>query len=474
MRRLFPLISMIVAVAGFYSTDSAAQASTDKPTTQASPSAVIYHNVMIPMRDGIRLATDIYIPSNDGGVTPAPGRFPALLMRTPYGKKGRADAPPPAAVSHGYVVVRQDVRGTFSSEGVFEPMLNEGTDGFDTMAWLRKQPWADGRVGTFGGSYLGGDQMLLAAEQPQGLVAAFASVAATDLFNNEWVYMYGVFALDTATKWTSGRVRGFNSRLPKFEQKPLEDDYASLGIATAQSMTPEIVIKLMKSLPLRDAPIVRRAPWWSRWLDNASNPRYFKSTEMVNRFQYINIPILHLGGWYDQFLRNTYEHFKGVSTQAKSSSVRANQRLVIGPWTHGPCDGFSFPNSTVDQDMMQSAWMDSWFKGKKHPFFDYPVVLYVMGENRWRAEESWPLAGIQRTRYYLRGQGSANTANGNGMLSTIAPSSEPSDRFAYDPHNPAPTLGGIGSNIGCRAEQNDAERRPDILVFTSPEYRSHW
>jgi putative CocE/NonD family hydrolase len=209
-------------------------------------SSFAYKNVMIPLRDGVSLATDIYVPSNDG-VAPAHGHFPVLLLRTPYGKKYWSNRPatpvvasagtlsPHTANSHGYVVVYQDVRGTFDSEGTFEPMLNEGKDGFDTVEWLRKQSWSDGRVATFGPSYMGGDQMLLAAERPVGLVAAFSQVPATDQFRNEWVYMDGVLAL-TGAVWTLDMVGGAVSRLPETEQKLLKADYAALGIADPEAM----------------------------------------------------------------------------------------------------------------------------------------------------------------------------------------------------------------------------------------------
>jgi putative CocE/NonD family hydrolase len=433
------------------------------------------------MRDGVRLATDIYVPS-ENGMTPSPGRFPVLLLRTPYGKASWADVQiPPAAIgavgtidnrtanANGYILVIQDVRGTFGSEGGLKPMLNEGSDGYDTVAWLIKQPWSDGRVGTIGPSYLGGVQILLAVERPPGLVAGFAQVAATGQFRNEWVYMDGALVLTTAGRWTSGRVADIGPRLPSADRDLLKADLAALGMPAVDmsSVTGDVFEKLKWTLPLRDMPIVRRMPWWSEWLSNRDNPQYFRNNDTTNRLQNISAPFLHLGGWYDLFLRNTYEHYKSITTGAKDASVRDKQRLVIGPWSHGSCDGCE-TNADVDSRAMQLAWMDLWFKGKKHPFFDHPVVLYVMGENRWRAEESWPLAGTQSTRYYLHSQGGGNSANGNGTLSASPPTQEPPDRFTYDPRNPAPTLGGVGL-AGSRAEQNAAETRSDVLVFTSPE-----
>jgi uncharacterized protein len=482
MRSHLCTMLLISAALGFCAADSS-RASTvqgsKRSSAQAPKVAVATRSVMIPMRDGVKLAADIYFPSNDG-TSPAPGRYPVLLRRTPYGKGNWStqpairDAPsgilpPELAASHNYVLVFQDVRGTFDSQGVLAPMLNEGADGFDTVAWLAKQPWSDGRVATYGGSYLGGDQMLLAAQQPSGLVAAFAQIAATDQFKNEWVYMDGVLALNTAARWTIMYLGFLDGHLTEPERKLLGADYAALGISTADSQDPTSLAfgKVSKTLPLMDMPIARRAPWWSQWLSNWDHAEHFSNNEMSGRYRKIAVPIMHLGGWYDPFLRNTYEHFKGISSEAEDPVVRSSQRLLIGPWSHGTCEGCP-PNSVVNIQQLQLAWMDQWFKGTKNPFFDLPVVLYVMGENRWRAEQSWPLIDTKVTRYFLHSQGGANTASGNGSLSVVPPTAEPNDVYTYDPRNPAPTFGGPGL-AGSRAVQNAAETRPDVLVFSSPD-----
>lgn len=476
----------IAAAMTFGAGNPAAAAGTVSDAQQTAPpvqgdtaggQSVVERDVMVTMRDGTKLAADVYLPSADG-VNPKPGRYPALLMRTPYGKASSLLRTPPestvaslgslrpsVANGHGYVVVIQDVRGTSGSEGIFEPMLNEGADGVDTVRWLNSQPWSDGRVGTYGGSYLGGVQMLLAAEQPAGLVTAFSQVPATDQFTNEWVYMDGVFALSGAV-WTPLMLNAQVTRGSKEARESLKSDYLALGSKDGATLPPEGLDKMLATLPLVEMPVVRRAPWWSKWLQNRDNPAYFKNNEMSDRFAKIDIPIMHLGGWYDHFQRNTYSGFKGVSTKGKTAFTRDNQRLIIGPWSHGSCIGCS-ANSAVNAEDLQLAWMDQWFKGIHNAFFDHRVVIYVMGENRWRAEQNWPLPGTQRTRYFLHSQGAANSATGDGTLSTMRPTSEPIDRYTYDPHNPAPTLGGPGL-AGSRAVQNPAERRPDVLVYTTP------
>jgi putative CocE/NonD family hydrolase len=455
------VILAIAASAGSYSTLAAAQAATVQP-------AVSYLNVMVPMRDGVRLATDIYLPG-ENVAKPVSGRWPVLMVRTAYNKKPMAYYK--TVGNSGYVLVVQDVRGTFASQGDFQPMLNEGADGIDTIAWLIKQPWSDGRVGTFGPSYLGGVQIRLAAEKPPALVASFAEVAATDQFRNEWVYMDGALT-GTATLWSINMVADAASRMTPPERELLKSDFGSLDISTVDFSalaSADMGKRLVSTLPLREIPVIRRMPWWPEWVGNWDNRQHFQANETNDRLRNVAVPIMHLGGWYDLFLRNTYGNYKEISARAKNRAAAANQRLMIGQWAHDfPSCTFCEANATIDIMALQMAWMDRWFMGTKNPVFDYPVVLYVMGENRWRAEPSWPLAGTQRTRYYLHSQGRANTAAGNGMLSTSMPGTEPADRYTYDPHNPASTLGWVYLRR-ARTEQNASEARPDVLVFSSPE-----
>jgi putative CocE/NonD family hydrolase len=349
-------------------------------------------------------------------------------------------------------------------------MRNEGPDGVDTVAWLVQQPWSDGRVGTFGGSYLGGVQMRLAAAAPRGLIAGFAEVTATDQFRNEWVYMDGALT-GTATLWTLGMVTDAASRMTAAERELLQQDFAALGYGTLNFgalYSADVNNKVMSSLPLTDIPLVRRMPWWPEWLGNWDNERHFEVNQTRGHLRDVAVPILHLGGWYDLFLRNTYGNYKEAAARARNRKVAANQRLVIGQWAHdyAACTRCE-TNATIDIVALRMAWMDRWFKGTQHPLFDHPVVLYVMGENRWRGEDGWPLPGAQRTRYYLHSQGSANTADGNGLLSVAAPSAEPADRYTYDPRNPASTLGWQYLRR-ARTEQNATEARADVLVYTTP------
>jgi putative CocE/NonD family hydrolase len=443
-------------------------------TADAKPLAMT--NVRVQMEDGVELASDIFVPTLDGKSV-APGRYPVLLLRTPYNRKFLSQTfpfplPPTAgmvsaelAARNGYVVVYQDVRGTGDSDGSFAPMTIEGEDGAATIAWLAKQPWSDGRVATFGPSYMGGLQMLAAAKAPPGLVAVFSQVAATEQFRNEWVYTDGALT-QTALDWTATMVGAFDVGLSDVQKASVAADLKTVGIDPASVTKPGIMTETTKHYALRDLPVVRNAPWWRTWIDNRDNPTAFDKNEMAGRYKNIRVPILHLGGWYDLMLRNTLEHYKGVSRSGQNKRVRANQRLVVGPWSHNSCLECQ-ANADIDGTALELAWMDRWMKGKNNPFFDHPVVLYVMGENRWRAERNWPLDGTVRTRFYLQSGGSANSVEGNGTLSTVPPATQAPDHYSYDPRDPVPSNGGPGI-MGFRGLQNEAEKRKDVLIFSTP------
>jgi uncharacterized protein len=439
----------------------------------------------MPMRDGITLEADITFPSDDG-VTPAAGPFATLMNRTAYNRRvmsmmmdsvvGSVGIGPQAGAERGYAVIYQDVRGAHGSEGLLEPMLNEGPDGVDTIAWIRSQPWSDGRVGTFGPSYMGGVQILLAAEGPEGYVAAYSQVAATDQFDHDWPYIGGgVLSQALVVFWCVLEVTDNIRHLPAEVQEAIKADIIELtgepfdpnGPPLSQSpAVAKAIATLTPMAPLRNLPVLRHVPWFREWIDNRENPAHFQANAMRDRFAGYSVATMHQGGWYDLFLRNTLSHYQGVTRQARDPQVRANQRLLIGPWSHNhspECPG----NARIDKRAIQLAWMDRWMRDKPHPVFDHNVILYIQGENRWRAEDSWPLPGTARTRYYLHSGGRANTADGDGTLSTTPPDDETPDRYSYDPANPVPTLGGI-SVAGSRAAQNAAEARDDVLCYTTP------
>lgn len=443
---------------------------------------VTLENVMVPMRDGVRLATDISVPSSDG-VQAAPGRYPALIMRTPYSKEMAASFPPDMiavatvvsrelATSRGYVVVFQDVRGSGASEGLLKPMLSETDDAVDTLAWIAQQPWSDGRVAFFGPSYSGGATMMGTVGTPKELVTSFVQVPATDQFKSGWVYFDGVYMQHLATQWALMQSLDPASNGTEEEAAAAQADFSELlpGSGKMTWMTVKFpdgfIDELVRRTPLKDMPVVRHVSFWRDMIDNRDNPAFFAPNAMADKLARVNVPAIHVGGWYDGFIRNTYEQFQALAAGAATREAREGQRLFIGPWSHGGCPE-SPPGAAVDGQALMLAWMDQCFKGIRHPVFEAPVTIYVMGENRWRTETSWPLPGTQRTRFFIHSSGSANTASGDGTLTLESPSQgEQCDHYLYDPADPVPVLGGI-SMYGGRLAQNEMEARPDVLCYTS-------
>jgi putative CocE/NonD family hydrolase len=439
---------------------------------QRYPATIVYRDVKVQMQDGTRLATDIYLPSERGDDL-VKSRFPVILIRTPYDRVASLSEPQKTALfwtQNGYAVALQDVRGTHGSEGVFRPMLNEGDDGYDTVEWLAKQPWSNGKVGTTGQSYVGGAQILLAAKRPPGLVASIPTVAATDQFKNSWVSIDGVQDLATSLLWTGYVMQDALKRLPPATSAKAEQELKALDIDSANLFDRLKIIKVADTLPIRDIPAARHMPWWNAWLDNLDNRAFFSANEGRSTLNSIAVPMLHIGGWYDLFQRNSYENYTGIVAGASNLKVRRDQRLIMMPHGHGRCATcLAFPDEAIDPEKLQLAWMDKWLKGRSEPFFDHPVILYVLGENRWRAERAWPLPDAKPTRYYLSSQGNANSLAGNGALVRAAPTDEePADTYDYDPRKPVPTLGGNALTFGGATDQTDVEERSDVLVYTTP------
>jgi uncharacterized protein len=428
----------------------------------------VHRDVMIPMRDGVRLAADVYLPMGALASVVAT-RYPVILARTPYNKL-YGETPRgwvKDALSHGYGVVVQDVRGTYASEGALRPLEEDDGahhDGVDTLAWIIKQTWSDGRVGTTGMSYLGATQLQLAMSKPKGLVASFVEAPAVNKFTDIW-YVDGAFALGSAFAWALDKAPDIAAHLPDAQRAAVADDLRAI----TKLGSPDNAYPMIQRLSLRDAPGVSRLPFWSEWLRNADSASSID--DVHNRVDGIAVPVFLLGGWYDLFLRNTYQVYTSLTTREKDPLVRANSRMLIGPWPHIPCESCNnLPGSRVNDAAYFIAWMDRWFKGTPNSIFDYPVILYVMGENRWRGENGWPLQGTQLTSYYLHSRVGANSTKGDGLLSPERASVEPPDHFAYDPSHPVPSVRGHVL-YGGRADQSAVEQRDDVLIYSTEPLR---
>lgn len=430
----------------------------------------------VPMtaRDGVVLRADVYRP--DG-----PGRFPVLLSRLPYDKNGRRrPGDIDVFVEHGYVVIMQDTRGRFASDGgEYEPLVWEAQDGHDAVEWAAQLPYADGNVGTMGQSYLGATQYLLAPTRPPHLRAAFPASAPAD-FHQCWAYHTGgAFELGWQIPYAILMARDTIERqgLTATLLPELERVLAAAPTPWAPPLGPEAY----RRLPLTAwaellEPVAKYlgdylrhphdgAPWWA--------------INVERRHVEIDVPMYHVTSWYDIFLHGGIANFQGLRRFAKTEPARAAQKLLIGPWAH--LFPYTSPTSTgtgeidfgsaalVDLHETQLRWFDHWLKGVDTGILDEPPVrIFVMGDNRWRDEREWPLARTRYTPYYLGGGGRANTAGGDGTLGPAAPAEDPADHFVYDPADPVPTRGGNTLILAMGVmDQRPVEARADVLVYTS-------
>ncbi|OLE35442.1 MAG: X-Pro dipeptidyl-peptidase [Ktedonobacter sp. 13_1_20CM_3_54_15] len=433
---------------------------------------VIEKNVMVAMRDGVHLAADVYRPVEEG-------QHPVLLMRLPYNKDlpGRLAAFVSTAfraAQQGYVVVLQDCRGRFASEGEFYPQFDEANDGVDTIHWIVEQPWANGKVGMIGGSYLGFTQWLLAKEHPEALRAIAPQVTTSNYYQTPMRHEGGVFELGVLF-WAL-------SMVPEEVQRRMRQGQASREQMGAIMQAMRDPSALMAHLPLVDQPLLREfAPWYLDWLNHPTYDDYWKRIAHSEYYEQLTVPTLNMGGWYDLFLGGTLANYVGMKQRGGSVVARAHQRLVIGPWSHTNdmgmfserSYGLAASSAAIDLEGMQLRWHDHWLKGEENGVEqDKPVKIFVMGLDQWRDEEDWPLPDTQYRPYYLHSGGHANSATGNGTLSPDAPAEEPEDVYLYDPRHPVPTVGGailidLAPVEGPR-DQRAVEAREDVLCYSTP------
>jgi hypothetical protein len=427
---------------------------------------LIDKNVMVPMRDGVRLATDVYRLQ---GAPPAP----VLLRRTPYDKERAVVGSSVTfdivrAVQAGYAVVVQDTRGRFASEGAFNAIFQEGRDGADAIAWTAAQPWSQGVVGTFGGSYVGTTQWLPAREQPAALRSMAPAITFSDLFEG-MLYQGGAHVLH-GLSWTLGMLPEEIRRRVARGGVPPED---------AAGVDPNAALA---HLPLMDHPLIHEyAPFYGDWLAHPTAGAYWHPASPSAAYEQIRVPALNIGGWYDCFLWGTLRNYQGMRQRGGTNHARRNQRLIIGPWSHANFSG-SFPerefgvaasSDALDLTGVHLRWFDRWLKEVDNGVEqERPVTLFVMGSDAWRTEADWPLPDTQYRPYYLHSDGQANTLHGDGTLSPEPPRDEPPDVYLYNPLRPVPTVGGqvllAGGNAMGPRDQQAVETRDDVLVYSTP------
>jgi len=427
------------------------------------------------MRDGTILYADIYRPEG-----PVP--YPVLLQRTPYDKTMPLSLhmlDPLKAAKRGYAVVIQDTRGRYTSEGEFYAFRDDSHDGYDTVEWVASQPWALGKVGMYGNSYVGATQWQAAKACPPHLAAIAPRVTASN-YHDGWTYQGGAFALGFNVSWTLG-----NLTLANFQslaaRKQIPHERRGQLVQAVDALE-----SVFHSLPLKAFPHVQDglADYFSDWLAQPDDDAYWHHLSIEAAHSRMTVPALHIGGWYDIFLGGTLRNYLGMRAQGATPEARQGQKLLIGPWQHGASRGPGIAGDhyfglgsdplAIDLDGLLLRWFDYWLKGIDNGIMhEPPVRLFVMGDNVWRDEQAWPLARAQAVQYYLHSQGKANSSTGNGTLSPQAPGEEPPDIFLYNPIDPVPTRGGP---LCCNAyflaggayDQQEIERRQDVLVYSTP------
>jgi putative CocE/NonD family hydrolase len=447
---------------------------------------IVERDVMVPMRDGVRLATDVYRPAVDG--KPSDERLPVILTRTPYNKSG-AGAAAEYFATHGYVFVAQDTRGRYGSEGVWHMLTDDGPDGVDCAAWIGKQPWSNAKIGMIGTSYVGGTQHAMALAGAPELKTVIPVDAMSNL-GRQSMRNAGAFEM-RFWNWIFMNA-GRGSRAAR-----------DPGTAEILKEMADQRLTYIQNLPTRrGATPLRLAPEYESWLvaamEHGANDDFWAQNNIVDHPQrYQDMPVYLVGGWYDSWGGNTTANY-----MALSKSNRGPVYLIMGPWIHGAQNAYAHGQVTfgpgaaiADQYAWRKEWYDHWLKGidnsvgKAAPFAT-PVRIFVMGtgdgckdtEGRldhggyWRDEREWPLARTKYTDYYLRA---------DGRLSVEKPSEGgAASQFQFDPQKPVPTIGGnisSGNDILLQGAWNQKggphlwnfpepvpiSSRNDILVFQS-------
>ena len=430
---------------------------------------------MVPMRDGVKLATDLYFPTKKG--KRISGKLPAILVRTPYSKT-RGYPENTSAIyftSHGYVTVYQDTRGRYNSEGIWHMLDDDGVDGYDTGKWMIKQPWSNGKYGMYGTSYVGGTQHAMALEKSPGLT----TIIPVDAMSNLGYYSMRYDGAYEIRFWNwihwAGQGGGRQSRDPAVKQM------------LADFIEVENRRKYLKLFPVRKGTTpLKFMPEYEDWLVNAmkegGNTDFWKQNNVRDYTKnYKDIPVYLVGGWYDSWGVNTTENY-----MALSKTIKGPVYMIMGPWIHGQQGNYShgqvsFGNDAAIPDPLawRMEWYDHWIKGDKTDVgkndpYKTNVRIFVMGTGDghmtedsllshggfWRNENEWPLKRTSYTPYYFHADGSASVKKPTQKNS--------STDFVSDPDNPVPAIGGNTSSGGGILLQGGWDQKGGDHVWNWP------
>jgi hypothetical protein len=431
-------------------------------TSQPTHQVRFLYDLKVPMRDGVRLSADVFLPCGLGS-------FPTIFLRTPY--ESVRDTHIEWAVwwaKRGYAVVIQDNRGKSESGGVFYAYRDDGHDGHDSLEWIAHQPWCNGKIGMSGRSYGGIVQWQLAPHRSPYLTALAPKVIMGDYFRD-------YHRIGGAVQWALTIMAAITfSTSVAFVQKGCSHIFGNN--------------RFYRHLPLITADVEaigRPIPFFRDWLEHSTYDEYWKAINTEDKLNQIAVPICQQGAWYDPYTASMFRMWNGMREKGYSEHARKNQKIYIGPWTHDIPESSHLgdldfgPGAYVDINKEDLRWFDYWLKGIDTGIMNEPPVhIFVMGVNQWRFEHEWPLARTVFARYHLHSGGHANSLYGDGKLDQEPPGAEPPDRYDYDPEQPVPTLGGNNSTwtlmkfaaepiLPGPIDQRPIERRDDVLVYTS-------
>ncbi len=442
-------------------------------------------NVPMKTRDGVTLFADVIRPDE-------PGRFPVLLSRTPYNKKGTDDPNGPNFLfaRYGYVSIVQDCRGRFQSEGEYETIFQEIEDGYDAVEWAARLPWSNGRVGTTGQSYLGLTQYMIACNDPMPpSLQVMAPVSASSNYHASWIYHTG-----GASMWgwivPYAIFKGLNTlkRLKRNDLFEKVKEYVEGGEFPLirqtrfglNAFTP-LTDKWYRHLPIKDWGdlLKETAPYFADHIAHAEDGEYWYRADVNRHASSVSVPMLHVSSWYDIFGEGALNAYQSIKAKSRFQKARDGQRLIIGPWGHllpysvpssrGTGDIDFGPAALIDLNETLLRWFDYWLKDVETGVMEEPpVTIFTLGENRWRGLSDWPPPNARQSPYFLHSNKGANSLRGDGALSTAPPDVEEADAFVYDPDDPVASLGGnnLAIDIGVQ-DQTPVEERNDVLVYTS-------
>lgn len=420
-------------------------------------------NVPCTLSDGTILRSDVYRP-DDGE------RYPVLMLRLPYNKETPRYYDEylevPRMVQAGYIVILQDVRGRFASEGKFYPFIHEGKDGYEAVEWAAKLPYSNGKVGLFGMSYHGYTQLAAAVEKPPSLKAIAPVMTGANLMGNFLGKEGEAFASANLQTWELGSMMEDQlKRKGNFDKKKfyyyLEDIAEWLSYAPSNEWE-----------PIQD---LDPDSYYFDFIKGNLSPELRECTDLTEKLKHIDIPALFIGGWFDALLYSTLETYQ---------AYKGPRMLWVGPWTHeemtGRC-GDKFFNAGAenigtdnikDPTEIHIKWFDYWLKDKPMPI-KKPVHLYMMGRESWEAFDEWPIKqDVKLSEVYLQSNGMSQTRHGDGRLNIQPSPTQTKSSLKLDPSNPVPTRGGgvlIAGHESGMFDVSDIQDRDDVLVYTSME-----